>query len=341
MDSNSPRKGRRNRRSAVARSLVVEYVRASSRKQRYDDECLKMSPITALRDLNKIYAFVRIAERKSFTKAARDLRTTPSVLSKHLSELEQALGFSLLRRSTRGAVLTEAGEGLLKHCLQLLADLDDFVIETRNVQTGPYGSLRIQATDGYARWVLAPLVADFVRRHPHLRIQLSTETVTLDSVEDGYDIIIASRKPAIPGLIERDIGPVDHVICASPRYFERIERPSLPRELRDHNCLVNSFFAPREWKFQIGSQLVSIEVKGTVSSNSSAVLTELALSGVGVVRVPRYAVEAELESGSLEQIFQGIAVSHERLCAYFSKTKHLPAKVADFIQFLQGAVSTT
>ena len=296
-----------------------------------------MSPIRSLRDLNKIYAFVRVAERKSFTKAAEDLRATPSVLSKHLSDLEQALGFSLLSRSTRGVVLTEAGEGLLKHCLQLLADLDGFIVETRNAQTGPYGSLRVQATDGYARWILAPLIADFVRRHPHVRVQLSTETVTLNSVEDGYDVIIASKKPGIPGLIEREIGLVDHVICASSQYFARFGRPKKPHDLCGHNCLVNSLLTPREWKFQLNSQLVPVGVKGTVSSSSSAVLIQLALNDVGIIRVPKYDVRAELDSGALEQIFEGISLSNEHLCAYFSKTKHLPAKVVDFVQILEEA----
>ena len=97
-----------------------------------------MSLTAALRDLNKLNAFVRVAERRSFTKAAADLRTTPSVISKHMKELEDALGFSLFNRSTHGIVLTDAGEGLFQNCLQMLAKLDDYVVETRNLQKGPY-----------------------------------------------------------------------------------------------------------------------------------------------------------------------------------------------------------
>src|SRR4029078_11594387 len=91
----------------------------------------EISLTAALRDLNKLNAFVRVAERCSFTKAAADLRTTPSVISKHMKELEEALGYSLLNRSTHGIMLTDAGETLFQHCLQMLAKLDEHVVETR------------------------------------------------------------------------------------------------------------------------------------------------------------------------------------------------------------------
>ena len=88
-------------------------------------------PLTAvLRDLNKLNTFVRVAQRRSFTKAAAELRTTPSVVSKRMKELEDSLGFSLLNRSTHGLVLTDAGEGLFQQCLEMLAKLDTYVTLT-------------------------------------------------------------------------------------------------------------------------------------------------------------------------------------------------------------------
>src|SRR3954467_14426420 len=135
-------------------------------------EARGMSLTAALRDLNKLNAFVRVAERRSFTKAAADLRTTPSVISKHMKELEAALGFSLFNRSTHGIMLTDAGEGLFQNCLQMLAKLDGYVVETRNLQKGPYGTLRVQATSDYAQWVLAPLISQFLRRNSGLRVHL-------------------------------------------------------------------------------------------------------------------------------------------------------------------------
>src|SRR5689334_7311564 len=174
-----------------------------------------------LRDLNKLNTFVRVAERRSFTQAARDLRTTPSVVSKHMTELEDRLGFSLLNRSPHGVALTAAGKHLFENCLELLGQLDGLVIETRNVESGPYGMLRVLASSGYARFLLAPLMPAFIRRYPQIRVDLITEPMSRDPIVDGCDVIVASSRPVSPGLVEQEIGPVPHVVCASPAYFKR------------------------------------------------------------------------------------------------------------------------
>jgi LysR family transcriptional regulator for bpeEF and oprC len=298
-----------------------------------------MSLTAALRDLNKLNAFVRVAERRSFTKAAADLRTTPSVISKHMKELEDALGFSLFNRSTHGIMLTDAGEGLFQHCLQMLAKLDDYVVDTRNLQKGPYGTLRIQTTSEYAEYVLTPLLPEFVRRCPGLRIQLSVATDNSNFVEEGFDVIVTSKKPSLPGLIESDLGEIKHVVCASPKYLQRSGRPRKPQDLREHSCLVNALSTPKGWPFHSGSRQFLVEVKGALSSNSSAVLAQLALQGHGIARVPRYAVKARLANKTLHAIFEGMTLSPERVRAYFSKAKHLPAKTTDFIQFLQTSIA--
>jgi DNA-binding transcriptional LysR family regulator len=298
-----------------------------------------MSLTAALRDLNQLNAFVRVAERRSFTKAAADLRTTPSVVSKHMKELEDTLGFSLLNRSTHGIMLTDAGEGLFQNCLQMLAKLDDYVVETRNLQKGPYGTLRVQTTSDYAQYVLTPRLSEFVRRCPGLRIHLFVATDNSDFAEEGFDVIITSKKPSVPGLIDSDLGGIKHVVCASPEYFKRFGRPKKPQDLREHSCLVNLLSTPKGWPFQSASRQFVVEAKGALSSNSSAVLIQMALQSHGVIRVPHYAVKTRLADKTLQSIFEGMTHSPERMRAYFSKAKHLPAKTTDFIHFLQASVA--
>jgi DNA-binding transcriptional LysR family regulator len=298
-----------------------------------------MSLTAALRDLNKLNTFVRVGERLSFTRAAADLRTTPSVVSKHMKELEAALGFSLLNRSTHGIVLTEAGEGLFQSCLQMLSKLDGYVVEARNLQKGPIGTLRVQAASDYARCVLAPVMVQITARHPGLRIHLFVATDGSASVDDGFDVIVATNKPALPGLVDRDLGAIAHVVCASPAYFQRFGRPKKPEDLREHNCLVNLSSAPKGWPFKVASRQVLVGVKGALSSNSHAVLIQMAVEGHGIIRAPLYAVKAELANKTLEAIFEGTALSPERMRAYFSKAKHLPAKTTNFVQFLRASIA--
>jgi DNA-binding transcriptional LysR family regulator len=293
----------------------------------------------AIKDLNKLNTFVRVADRRSFTKAARDLRTTPSVVSKHISELEDMLGFSLLCRSTHGVALTEVGERFFRNCLTALEGLEDFVVTARNTQIGPYGTLRIQATSGFARWLIAPLMPAFIGRYPHLRIELVDEGVRQDPVEYGCDVIIASRKPNGPGLVGRDIGTLEHVICASPGYLRQYGQPQRPHELRDHNCIVDSPFSAKEWWFKDGEHEISIEVRGTFCSNSPAVRAQLAIEGTGITRVPRYTVRNDLAKGVLKSILGGVALSRERIGIYYSRTKHLPAKTTAFVEFVESALA--
>ena len=296
-----------------------------------------MAFTAALRDLNKLNTFVRVAERRSFTRAAADLRTTPSVVSKHVKELEESLGFTLLNRSTHGVVLTEAGEGLFQHCLQMLDRIDEYVVDTRNLQTGPYGLLRVQTVGDYARAVMAPLVAEFLRRAPGLRIHLSAETGNAVAYDEGFDVVVASKKPPLPGFTERAIGPIRHVVCASPDYFRRHGRPSDPRMLKEHNC-VGDIGAAKEWPFRSGAHQLLVEVKGNVLSNSALVLAEIATEGLGIVRIPYFAVKPAIESRKLEVIFEDITLSPEHLSLFFSKSKTIPAKTVNFITFVAEAL---
>ena len=296
-------------------------------------------PVTAvLRDLNKLNTFVRVAQCQSFTKAAAELRTRPSVVSKRMKELEESLGFSVLNRSTHGLALTEAGRGLFQQCLEILAKLDHYVTERRNIETGPFGTLRIQATSDYSRFILAPLTTQFVEQHPGVRVHLSVVPDNLISAEGGFDIIVSSQKPSLPGVVAHDLGAIRHVICGSPQYFRKFGRPKTPQDLREHNCLADLYSGPKSWPFQNSPRPLLVGVKGSLSSNSSAVLIRMALNGSGIIRVPLHAVQKEIADKKLDVIFKNVALSPERMSAYCARVKRLPAKTADFISFLKTSL---
>ncbi len=296
-------------------------------------------PVTAvLRDLNKLNTFVRVAQCQSFTKAAAELRIRPSVVSKRMKELEESLGFSVLNRSTHGLMLTEAGRGLFQQCLEILAKLDNYVTERRNIETGPFGTLRVQATSDYSRFILAPLTTKFVEQHPGVRVHLSVVPENLIAAEDGFDIIVSSHKPSLPGVVAHDLGAIRHVICGSPQYFRKFGRPKTPQDLREHNCLADLYSGPKNWPFRNSPRPLLVEVKGSLSSNSSAVLIRMALNGSGIIRVPLHAVQKEIADKKLDVIFKNVSLSPERMAAYCARVKRLPAKTADFISFLKTSL---
>jgi DNA-binding transcriptional LysR family regulator len=296
-------------------------------------------PVTAvLRDLNKLNTFVRVAQCQSFTKAAAELRTKPSVVSKRMKELEESLGFSVLNRSTHGLALTEAGHGLFKQCLEILAKLDNYVTERRNIETGPFGTLRVQATSDYSRFILAPLTTKFVEQHPGVRVHLSVVPDNFISAESGFDVIVSGQKPSLPGVVAHDLGTIGHVICGSPQYFRKFGRPKTPHDLREHNCLAELYSGPKSWPFRNSPRSLLVEVKGSLSSNSSAVLIRMALNGSGIIRVPLHVVQNEIADKKPDVIFKNVALSPERMSAYCARVKRLPAKTADFISFLKTSL---
>ena len=293
---------------------------------------------TVLRDLNKLNTFVRVAQCGSFTKAAAELRTRPSVVSKRMKELEESLGFSVLNRSTHGLALTEAGHGLFQQCLEILAKLDGYVTERRNIETGPFGTLRVQATSDYSRLILAPVTTRFVEEHPGVRIHLSVVPENLVSAGDGFDVIVSAQKPSLPGVVAHDLGAIRHVICGSPKYFQKFGRPKAPQDLRQHNCLADLYSGPKSWPFRNAPRPLLVEVKGSLSSNSNAVLIRMALNGSGIIRVPLYTIEKEIAEKRLNVLFKTVSLSPERMSAYCAKMKHLPTKTSDFINFLKTSL---
>lgn len=291
-----------------------------------------------MEDLNKLNTFVRVAEHRSFTRAARDLHMTPSAVSKHIHDLETKLGISLLNRSTRGVSLTEAGDQFFRHCVEILGHLDEAVTNAQNLQMKPQGTLRIHVVAGYAQWMLAPLLPDFMRRYPELNVEVNTETPALSLVEAGVDVVVSGKTSPDPGLVHRELGLVEYVICASPAYFKKHGIPRHPKDLTEHNCLVHTLFAPKEWPFKASPRDTVVRVKGTFRSNSSEVLAQAAIGGIGIVRLPLYTVAAELASGRLVSVLDGMTRSRQHMRVYYPDTKHLPAKTSAFIDFLETAL---
>jgi DNA-binding transcriptional LysR family regulator len=220
----------------------------------------------------------------------------------------------------------------------MLAKLDNYVTATRNTEAGPFGTLRVQATSEISSLILAPLSTKFVELHPGVRVHLSVIPKNHISADDGFDIIISSQKPSLPGIVAHDLGAIRHVICASPGYFRKFGRPKTPQALRDHNCLADQYSGPKSWPFRNSPRPLLVEVKGSLSSNSNAVLIRMAVDGRGIVRMPLYAIKKEIADKKLGVIFKNASLSPERLAAYSAKVKRLPAKTVDFINFMKTSL---
>jgi len=285
-------------------------------------------------DLNKLRAFVRVAERLSFTKAGRDLRTTASAVSKQVHELETQMGVSLFNRSTRQVSLTEAGESLYESCSRILLELESALTASQDLHTEAQGLLRLQVVGGFAQHILARLLPMFLNAYPRLEIELVTGRPAI-AREFSVDIIISHKPMQDMGMAYHALGDIPWAACATPSYFAAHGLPQDPRELTRHNCLTHTIYNPREWPFLIDAQEAKVRVNGRFRSDNSEVLLELALAGFGIVRLPGYTVSQAIAQGKLQEIFADLSQAPQRMHAYYPAARYLPSKTKAFIEFLE------
>lgn len=289
-----------------------------------------------MQDLNKLDTFVRVAARGSFTLAARELRVSPSAVSKQVQQLEKALSVSLLNRSTRGVALTEAGAAFYQRCQEALAALDDAVNQAQTLHAGA-GTLRVHVVSGFAQRELSVLMVRFMKDNPQIGVEMSTSTPAKSLVEAGADVVVSGKTLPDPGAVWRELGVVDYVTCASPDYLARHGTPAKPEDLKDHNCLLHTFFTPREWPFRSGAREKLVRVNGSFKSNNSEVIVQLALGGLGVARLPSYVVREDIKAGRLVSLFDGQATSRQIMRVYYPSHDNLPEKTKIFLRFLEAS----
>jgi len=283
--------------------------------------------------------FVSVVHSGSLSAAGRQLGLSPASVSRQINALEDSLGARLLNRTSRKLTLTEPGEVYLNRAEQILHQVNEANTSVSELHRVPRGTLRVHSRILVGTMHVVPAMPEFLRRYPEIKVDLLLSNHDIDLVERNVDVDIRIGKLEDSSLIARKLASSERIVCASPDYLARAGRPKKPEDLREHNCLVNLASTPKDWPFQSASKSFLVQVKGTLSSNSADVLVQMALQGHGIVRVPRYAVRSELASKSLEAMFEAATLSPERVCAYYSKAKHLPAKTIDFVNFLQAAIT--
>src|SRR5216110_667764 len=242
-------------------------------------------------------AFVAIAERASFARAAAQLGVSRSSLSESLRALEERLGVRLLNRTTRSVALTEAGERLLAQ-LRPLLDNFDAALESVNIfRDSPAGHLRITVPRPAARTIIEPILSRFLRAYPAVTLEVVIDSALTDIVRDRFDAGIRPGHRVEQDMIALRIGEdAQPTVVASPDYLRRHGTPKEPGDLREHNCTRLRFAsnALHRWIFEKRGKSVEVDVTGSLITGDSDLAIRAALDGVALARVPRHAVEVHL-----------------------------------------------
>lgn len=280
--------------------------------------------------------FSMLVKAGSLAAAARELDLTPPAVSKRLAQLEARLGVRLMNRTTRRVSLTNEGEEYLENARRILADIEEMELRVSSSRAAPKGLLRINATLGFGRSYIAPVVSAFCKRYPDVEVQLQLTDRPLNLAEEAFDLGIRFGEPPDTRVIARKIAANRRLICASPLYLKQFGRPQLPDDLTRHNCLVlrQDETAYGIWRFARRSKTETVKVRGSLSSNDGEVVLNWALEGHGILMRSEWDLAKYLRSGRLELLLEDYALPPADIYAVYPARHNLSAKVRAFVDFL-------
>lgn len=258
---------------------------------------------------DEMAAFLRIIERGGFAAAARDGDVTPSGLSKLVSRLEARLGVRLLARTTRRLALTAEGEIYLARAREIMARIEAAEAEVTAGLARPRGHIRVNTGSAFAKHRLVPVLPSFLARYPEISLDLAINDRRVDLVAEQADVALRVGPLDDSAMVARRLAEVRRVICASPAYLARRGTPTMPADLAAHDCIVlrglSRFTA---WPFSDAT----LPVQGRLTCDGADALLDMALAGLGLIRVTDFLVERALAEGRLVALLEDWHVS-ERL----------------------------
>jgi DNA-binding transcriptional LysR family regulator len=291
--------------------------------------------------LADMVVFAKVVETASFTAAAQALGLNKSAVSKQVQRLEQSLSARLLHRTTRKLTLTEAGQALCEHAEQVARLAGAAQDAVSQLASRPAGLLRMTASAAYGAHVLAPLLGEFHRLYPDVRLALTLVDRHVHLTEEGMDLAIRLTDQPDPSLAGRPLHRCDWVVCASPAFLRKA-RVRLPADLGRQPCFAFAAAAPGPgpgvWHFEREAHAaVDVAVAGPVSVNSSDAVREMVLAGMGVGLVPRFVVQPELQRGELVPVLPRWRVRGSlggTAWALWQAQRQVPPKLRVMVDFL-------
>jgi DNA-binding transcriptional LysR family regulator len=288
--------------------------------------------------LPAVAAFARVAQHASFTRAAAELGVSPSALSQTVRALEARLGIRLLNRTTRRVGVTEAGAMFLQRVLPALEQLGTAFTELDELRGKPAGTLRLNLPRLAMRTIVMPLLGEFCRRYPEIRLDVVADDRFVDLVAEGYDAglrlgeSLAQDMIAVRATREQRIA-----VVGSPAYFRDHPPPRVPADLHQHPCLRFRFSsgAIYRWEFGHDGQDFDIDVDGPLICNDNALMVAAARQGLGLAHVMEDVVREDLAGGALLRVLEDWCPPFPGFYLYYPSRAQMPLKLRVLIDFLQ------
>lgn len=283
--------------------------------------------------------FIAVFDSQSFSLVARNEGVSPSLVTRTINQLEDALGQQLFYRNTRAVIPTEAGQLFVTHARAITERMGEAQTELQEKESEPSGQVRINGPVVFGHRHIAPWLAELYARYPRLSVELTQTDSYIDPHKDGTDLIFRIGVLADSTYQARIFGPQVHQIVASPAYLKRYGKPASPQALIEHHCL--GFNGPKglnRWYFRQQNEIWQhYPLTTTLVSNNADTLMTAALSGMGIILFPDWLTGEYVKSGQLVSVLEGYEASttleQQQIAAIYPNTRKPPLKVRAVIDF--------
>jgi DNA-binding transcriptional LysR family regulator len=291
----------------------------------------------------ELTAFMAVADKRSFARAAADLGIAPSTLSQTIRALEERLGVRLLNRTTRSVAPTEAGLRLLTELQPAFESVGRAVEGINAFRDKPAGTLRLLMGRAIANAAIAPMIAPFLTAYPEIKLDIVSDDGNIDIVSGRFDAGLR-----IGELIEKDMVAVRLVegpfmtCVASPAYLAARAIPKTPDDLRAHACIRHRWAYDdtiRPWSFEKDGQHIDVAVDGPLIVNDLNLAQIAALAGAGIAYLPRGMLGRVIEEGRLVSMLDDWRTARSGVYIFYPSRRQVPAPLQAFIAFARKAVS--
>ena len=277
-----------------------------------------------------------VVDGGSIVRTAEALRLSPSGVSRAIARLESRVGVRLLDRTTRSMSLTDEGRRFYERLGPLLDGIEEAVVEASGSASIVRGRLRVNVDPFFSRIVLAGRVANFLERHPEVRLELIMRDAVGDLVADGFDLALRFGEPPSTTFVVRKLIETRILTVASPAYIAARGRPKHPSEVVDHACI--DFYdaahgRPFDWEFRKGKQVLPVKVKSRLLVSDVGAMLGACEAGAGIAQIMQLGTQHLLDEGRLIELFPEWCGELFPLYALYASRNQLAAKVRAFIDF--------
>ncbi|MEZ3500733.1 LysR substrate-binding domain-containing protein [Pantoea sp. KPR_PJ] len=291
--------------------------------------------------LEELRVLVAVTDCGSITAAAELLDQTSSGVSRALSRLEAKLNSTLLHRTTRRLALTEEGQLFLTHARQILASVEQAEEQIAQRRETPSGRLRINAAAPFMQHVIVPLIGAFRQRYPLIQLELNTDDIVIDLLEQQTDIAIRIGELRDSTMRARMLGSSKVRLLASPDYLQKYGEPQSVEALAQHQLIGFSQLEMHNvWPvWQREGEMLRIQP--TLSASSGEIIRQLTLAGQGIARISDFVSHQDLATGRLKEVLvQQTQDVRLPVHAVYYRNAELAARITCFLDFLHAEIAS-